>query len=66
MGIFRPRISTFFSLNGPILKNLNSKYFLLHRTSKTEFFDQLPLVSAGPHYHGPIQLFVTNLEREVS
>ena len=28
MGIVRPRISTFFDLNGPTLKNLNSKYFL--------------------------------------
>ena len=65
MGIVRPRISTFFNLNGPILKKSNFEFILLHRVGKTKCFDQLPLVSAGPHIDEPTQLFMLNLNMEV-
>ena len=66
MSMVRRGISTFFSLNGPILKNSIFKDSLLHKVSKTKCFDQLPLVSAGPHVDEPRQLFMLNLKREVS
>ena len=66
MSIVRPRISTFFSLSGPFKKKSNFEYFLLHRVSETTFFDQLPLVSAGPHIDDPRQLFMLNLNVEVT
>ena len=66
MGLDRPGISIFFILNGPIEKNSNFKYSLLYKVNKTRCFDQLPLVSAGPHIDEPRQLFMLNLKMGVS
>ena len=56
----------FLNFDGGILKNSNLKLFLLNKGVHNQFFDQVPLVSAGPHYNDSNQLFVPNTEREVS
>ena len=54
------------SFDGGILKNSNLKLFLLNKEAHNQFFDQVPLVSAGSHYDDSNQLFMPNTEREVS
>ena len=49
-----------------ILKNSNLKLFLLNKEVYNQVFDQVPLVSAGPHYNDSNQLFMPNMERVVS
>ena len=55
-----------FQFERAILEKFKFQLFSLNEAMHFKHFYNVPLVTAGPHNHGLIKLFVQNLNMEVS
>ena len=66
MSILRPKIRDIITLNGGNQKYYIFDNFLLSKPLQSKFSMHIPLVYAGPHFHGHTNFFMLILEKEVS